>query len=852
MIDKQLNNPNFDSTKTPEKKDVKSSIIVVVVIFWIGFSSMTQIANKEVISKGTSPLLLVCFQMFFGSIVYLFGWPIYNSFKKVEKIKKTSKEFQLERKWLFVVGVCNALTHLLTLYAIQMITPALTHIIRGTEPILIIWVSYLMLEKKSSAYEVISVILMILGIISIAVNQVNKQDGNGLVVFKGVLTTIAANFAIAIRNCGFKKFLLLAKRKLYYPEVCTYSLGFLVIPAITHYIFNLNHNLSIDTIKASVFHVGYSSMSFYVLSLINQTSHSVLKLLSRAVVVMSLTLVYGFEELNKMMLFGICFCVFGACLYSSSAKFEKKMTTKLKILLIFMPCFLIAFLYADMEKIRSLYVQKRFAYIPFQAWNTCNDRIKHLSCDKTVIAAASGAIALAPNLTDAICKHVFENTSLNVLDDASIMVCLQVGATVGAVVQLKESTSFSKPDILRFSKANDAKEVHSATYDKLSKIVDRAVVIMDGGYIPRSKKSNQARAKNGNRGNAIWSFGVTHLLNPFTNIYIADTEYKEHMSSFPKAYVIATANLFYLNDNSSSSSKKMDNLNNHLSSKITKFNLPTIMLGAGVQIDFSAMYMKAFLENDVLHSAHRHLLNALQKHNNGGFSVGVRGNMTEIACKNGGFNHCISLGCPSLTINRSPNLGHDLKSKWNKTLNKLKKRDKIKVGLTLPKLGLSKYTRHALMVHLEKIYKGNNDAYFILQSPADRDLASKIARQANIIIFDNVEDWTAFTADLDILISFRIHGGMAGIIAGTPAVIVPTDIRILELVNVMRLPSISIKEFLKADPDNLVSLLQLVEPDFDAFENNRRNKITDYLGILKRVGLEMDPALMVIHENKSN
>ena len=64
MIDKQLNNPNFDSTKTPEKKDVKSSIIVVVVIFWIVFSSMTQIANKEVISKGISPLLLLCFQMF--------------------------------------------------------------------------------------------------------------------------------------------------------------------------------------------------------------------------------------------------------------------------------------------------------------------------------------------------------------------------------------------------------------------------------------------------------------------------------------------------------------------------------------------------------------------------------------------------------------------------------------------------------------------------------------------------------------------------------------------------------------------------------------------------------------------
>ena len=155
-----------------------------------------------------------------------------------------------------------------------------------------------------------------------------------------------------------------------------------------------------------------------------------------------------------MMLFGILFCVFGVCLYLALATFEKIMTTKLKMLflvIIFIPFFLIAFPYADMEKKRLFYVhnvQKRFAYIPFQAWNTCNDRIKHLSCVKTVIASTSGAITLAPNLTDAICKHVFENTSSNVLDDASIMLCLQVGATVGGVVQLKENASFSKPDIL--------------------------------------------------------------------------------------------------------------------------------------------------------------------------------------------------------------------------------------------------------------------------------------------------------------------------------------------------------------------------------------------------------------------
>ena len=124
------------------------------------------------------------------------------------------------------------------------------------------------------------------------------------------------------------------------------------------------------------------------------------------------------------------------------------------------------------------------------------------------------------------------------------------------------------------------------------------------------------------------------------------------------------------------------------------------------------MSMKTFLENDLLHTAHRHLLNVLQKHNNGGFSVGVRGNITEIACKNGGFNHCVSLGCPSLTINRSPNLGQDLKSKWNKTLVKLKKGNKIKIGLpsgkVIPNCGL------ALIGGLQSPIHNNTKMAFIL------------------------------------------------------------------------------------------------------------------------------------------
>ena len=67
-------------------------------------------------------------------------------------------------------------------------------------------------------------------------------------------------------------------------------------------------------------------MSFYVLSLMEPTTHSIIKLVSRAVAVLSLTLVYGIEESNSFMVFGIFLCVSGACFYyyCSTANIDMK------------------------------------------------------------------------------------------------------------------------------------------------------------------------------------------------------------------------------------------------------------------------------------------------------------------------------------------------------------------------------------------------------------------------------------------------------------------------------------------------------------------------------------------------
>ena len=210
-----------------------------------------------------------------------------------------------------------------------MISPALTHIIRGTEPIWMMVFSYIMLNKKSTLYEMVCVTLMILGIISIAIsgNEEKKPEANERFM-KGIFTTLAANFAIALRNCGSKNYTLLTSKELYYPEVCMVSFLWIFFPTLLKHIFDPtsvfeSYNISIYLGSATVFHVIYSSMSFYVLSFMDPTSHSVVKLVSRTVAVLSLTFVFGIEDSSFPMMFGILLCIIGGFFYSSSTSFDK-------------------------------------------------------------------------------------------------------------------------------------------------------------------------------------------------------------------------------------------------------------------------------------------------------------------------------------------------------------------------------------------------------------------------------------------------------------------------------------------------------------------------------------------------
>lgn len=189
-------------------------------------------------------------------------------------------------------------------------------------------------------------------------------------------------------------------------------------------------------------------------------------------------------------------------------------------------------------------------------------------------------------------------------------------------------------------------------------------------------------------------------------------------------------------------------------------------------------------------------------------------------------------------------------------MNRLQKEDNVsglKVVLTLPALQIAKtpeeYSR--ILDAMLSLYH-QHDAYFIVQSNFDRPQLLKYANgtvdESRILTFaDHVEPWFEFIATMDILVSTRIHGGMAGISNQVPAVIIPTDFRIVELVNAMKLPMLPMDKVVGGEKyTSLLQLLNDVPVDFDAFEENRRRKLKEYKRIVEGIGLEMDPELVAI------
>lgn len=101
--------------------------------------------------------------------------------------------------------------------------------------------------------------------------------------------------------------------------------------------------------------------------------------------------------------------------------------------------------------------------------------------------------------------------------------------------------------------------------------------------------------------------------------------------------------------------------------------------------------------------------------------------------------------------------------------------------------------------------------------------------------FANVPEWMVYLANKDFVLGTRLHGVIAALLAGTPAMLVTHDSRTEEMAKFAAIPSVSGHELLetgKIDPEAL-----LARADFAAFNKRQKDYFRDFRSYLDSNGV---------------
>ena len=474
--------------------------------------------------------------------------------------------------------------------------------------------------------------------------------------------------------------------------------------------------------------------------------------------------------------------------------------------------------------------------VPITPFHACNNQVPRLTCHYTIILDSTTTpsdvfpVPRVSGLMDSVCQDIVEKKT------KAVMVCMQTADTLDALVHPNNS-SLSTSFKYVFPAEAQALVEEWQRRGFGARLVQRQVVGINWMYTERDESSDRIRSVNSNLGNHIWMFGATRMVNPATTLLVQSSSNTDlNALGQPTAYILALANHLDV---------RIDLKNEKALGRWTELvednNVPTIVLGIGIQIDPGRDH------TDVKYFPYlTKFLKAVEDHQSKP-AIGTRGKATTKVCENSGITHCVPLGCPSLTISRQDNLGQKMQEKWNKAGQKLKMGKKLRLAIALPA-----HYRREILDFFWSLHR-QHDVVFIPQDQKDDKIvlehyekyASKNDVAPKFRVFNNTEEWLDYMEDeIEFVVSSRIHGSMGAISAGTPAVVIPTDTRIMELLDAMHIPHLKLDQFAKEKPKNLIDCMKLAHnTNFDGFEANRIKRLSEWKDILAEANIEMDPKL---------
>lgn len=332
-----------------------------------------------------------------------------------------------------------------------------------------------------------------------------------------------------------------------------------------------------------------------------------------------------------------------------------------------------------------------------------------------------------------------------------------------------------------------------------------------------------------NVGNLVFSDSMHKIIStPSSNVVSnsllterpgVDAGYAQRVNEEFDAFVVPLANAFR---------PKMADTLNRLSVVVEKLTIPVVVAGVGVQRSIAAPSESMSPETN---EAIKRFMNAVLDRS---ARVGVRGEVTRAYLKQLGYgdDHIAVIGCPSLFAE-----GHD--HRVVTTGEGLNDSSLVSMNVSpyvkdMAKFVASHHRKYENLVYIPQVF---NDLEAIMWGKAPKKISDRntpnypthpLFLEDKVKFFLDSRTWVDFLRTRDFSFGTRIHGNIAALKAGTPAMVLVHDTRTLELAEYHQIPH----RFINSLPENTTATELYDQADYTAFNAGFSQRLTTFCDFL--------------------
>jgi hypothetical protein len=260
---------------------------------------------------------------------------------------------------------------------------------------------------------------------------------------------------------------------------------------------------------------------------------------------------------------------------------------------------------------------------------------------------------------------------------------------------------------------------------------------------------------------------------------------------------------------------------------IEKLDMKTVVISMGVED-----YLGEISQSYKFHPSVKRLLEISSASTEW---IGVRGHYTASIMQQNGFRNTVPIGCPSMYSNLRPEITFRSKNIYTNPLlvyHKTFAKINSKLMKSLPLLGQDFQDEVIFTKNIDNdTHLKQQESNFYHNIPASKEIMDAILTNGKFP--DNYDDWYDTISSHDFILGPRLHGCLAALTQGIPAILTPRDLRIKEIVEFFNLPNIPYNDLHDCTIEDVYD-----RANFDNFRDTYRDKYKNFLSFIAENKME--------------